>query len=83
MMPEMVLATPVPKIHSATKLKNAAHSTASRGDSTRVETMVAIELAASWNPLMTSNARAAAIVTTTTVETSMAAPTSARGSRPR
>jgi hypothetical protein len=31
----------------ATKLKNAAHKTAKEGDNTRVETTVAIELAAS------------------------------------
>ncbi len=47
-----VLATAVPKPNAATKLKNAAHSTAWPGVSTRVETTVAIELAASWNPLM-------------------------------
>ena len=52
-MPEpTVLATPVPKKNAATKLKNAAHATACSGDSTRVETTVAMELAASWNPLM-------------------------------
>ena len=44
-------ATCVPKTRNATKLKNAAHATADRGVRTRVETTVAIELAASWNPL--------------------------------
>ena len=48
----MVLATAVPKVKAATKLKKAAHMTALPGDSTRVETTVAIELAASWKPLM-------------------------------
>ena len=43
----MLPATCVSKTRNATKLKNAAHSTAMRGDSTRVETTVAIELAAS------------------------------------
>jgi hypothetical protein len=47
----MVDATASPNTTKATKLKNAAHTTAVRGDSTRVETTVAIELAASWNPL--------------------------------
>ncbi len=47
-----VLATAVPKVNAATKLKNAAQTTAWPGDSTRVETTVAIEFAASWNPLM-------------------------------
>src|SRR5262245_17407899 len=47
----MVAATLVPKTRKATKLKNAAHATAVRGESTRVDTTVAIELAASWKPL--------------------------------
>src|SRR5262249_1229986 len=52
-MPEpTVLATAVPKVNAATKLKNAAQTTALPGDSTRVDTTVAIELAASWKPLM-------------------------------
>ena len=34
------------------KLKNAAHTTACPGDRTRVDTIVAIEFAASWKPLM-------------------------------
>ena len=49
---EMLDATRVSKTRKATKLKKAAQSTATRGDSTRVDTTVAIELAASWNPLM-------------------------------
>ena len=43
----IVWATPVPNTNAATKLKNAAQMTALPGDSTRVETTVAIELAAS------------------------------------
>ena len=43
----IVVATAVPKPNAATKLKNAAHTTAHPGESTRVETTVAIELAAS------------------------------------
>ena len=46
----MVLATAVPNIKNATKLKNAAHHTAKRGDKTRVEITVETALAASWNP---------------------------------
>ncbi len=42
-----VLATAVPKVNAAMKLKNAAHTTAWPGVSTRVDTTVAIELAAS------------------------------------
>ena len=47
-----VFATAVPNPNAATKLKNAAHTTALPGDSTRVDTTVAIEFAASWKPLM-------------------------------
>ncbi len=47
-----VRATWTPNPNAATKLKKAAHATACMGVSTRVETTVAIELAASWNPLM-------------------------------
>ena len=47
-----VLATAVPKVKAATKLKNAAQMTALPGERTRVDTTVAIEFAASWNPLM-------------------------------
>src|SRR5438045_1999046 len=61
----IVLATFVPKTNAATKLKNAAQMTASFGESTRVETTVAMLLAASWNPLMKSNASAIRIVTMT------------------
>ncbi len=43
----IVLATAVPKVNAATKLKNAAQMTACPGESTRVDTTVAIELAAS------------------------------------
>ena len=61
----IVAATTVPNTRKATKLKNAAQITASRGDSTRVDTTVAIELAASWKPLTKSNARAMAMTMTT------------------
>ncbi len=42
-----VLATAVPNVKAAMKLKNAAQITALPGVSTRVETTVAIEFAAS------------------------------------
>jgi len=55
----MVLATPWSlKMKKALKLKNAAHITACAGVSTLVETMVAIELAESWNPFMKSKHKA-------------------------
>ena len=50
----MVLATAVPSRKAARKLKAAAQITASRGESTRVETTVAMLLAASWKPLKKS-----------------------------
>src|SRR5437867_4208687 len=54
----MVLATAVPNVKAATKLKNAAQITACAGERTRVETTVAIELAASGKPLVKSKERA-------------------------
>ena len=55
MMPlAMVLATCTPNMAKAMKLKNDAQMTAIRGDKARVLTTVAIELAASWNPLLKS-----------------------------
>src|SRR5207248_3098998 len=54
----MVSATLSGKTRNATKLKNAAQSTAARGLSTRVETTVATELAASWRPLRKSKVSA-------------------------
>src|SRR5438552_18937301 len=54
----IVLATAVPRKKAATKLKNAAQITASLGESTRVETTVAILLAASWMLFRKSKIRA-------------------------
>src|SRR5713101_6182466 len=53
----MVLATAVPKTKAAMKFQKAAHATARKGVSTRVETTVAIELAASCQPFENSNVR--------------------------
>ena len=57
----IVLATAWLKKRKAMKLKKAAQSTAICGLSTRVETTVAIELAASWRPFRKSNSRATPI----------------------
>jgi len=54
----IVFATCSPKTAKAMKLKNAAHMTAVRGFSTRVDTTVAIEFAASCSPFMKSNSSA-------------------------
>src|SRR5882724_6392669 len=59
-------------MNRAMKLNAAAHSTAILGDSTRVDTTVAIEFAASWNPLITSKINAVTIVTMTMAEMDMA-----------
>src|SRR5690348_18352682 len=62
MMPvPMVLATWRPNTANAMKLKNAAQNTAYCGRSTRVDTMVAIEFAASCSPLRKSNSNATPI----------------------
>ena len=50
----MVLATAVPNTKAAMKFQNAAQATARNGVSTRVETTVAMELAASCQPLENS-----------------------------
>src|SRR5689334_20839695 len=60
-----VAATCRPKNRKAMKLKNAAQITAICGLIAPVETIVAMELAASWKPFMKSKARA-----TTTRKTS-------------
>src|SRR5829696_6629458 len=60
-----VLATWVWKTRKAMKLKKAAQMTASCGVRTLVETTVAIELAASWKPLVKSNTSASATIATT------------------
>src|SRR5881397_1433889 len=54
----IVLATAVPNTKTAMKLNVAAQTTAADGDRTRVETTVAMEFAASWNPLTKSKASA-------------------------
>ena len=67
----MVVATAVPKIRKATKLKKAAQITAKRGDNTRVETTVAIELAASCRPLVKSKVKAIKIIKITKIKLSI------------
>ena len=60
-----VFATAVPKRNTAMKLNAAAQTTANPGERTRVDTTVAIELAASWNPLMKSKASATTMIAIT------------------
>src|SRR6266550_4034313 len=58
----IVFATAVPRNQAAMKLQNAASSTAFRGVRTRVETTVAMLLAASWKPFRKSKIRAVVMV---------------------
>jgi hypothetical protein len=69
-----VFATLTPKPKAAAKLKNAAHTTACSGVSTRVDTTVAIELAASWKPLMKSKTSATKTMKTMRESTAQAGP---------
>jgi hypothetical protein len=58
----IVFATFNGKIRKARKLHNVARLTADIGDSTFVETTVAMELAESWKPLIKSKSRTTPIV---------------------
>src|SRR6185436_15573303 len=60
----MVAATCRPKNRNAMKLKKAAQITAACGLIAPVETIVAMELAASWKPFMKSKASATTISVT-------------------
>src|SRR5438046_4950462 len=62
---EMVAATLSGKMIKAAKLKNAAQATAHHGLKTRVDTIVAIELAASCRPFKKSKVSANRISTHT------------------
>src|SRR5579859_6471603 len=64
----MVPATAVPKTKAAMKFQKAAHATARNGVSTRVETTVAMELAASCQPFENSNARVSAMTAASRVK---------------
>jgi hypothetical protein len=63
----IVVATCTPKNKNAIKLKKAAHSTAQCGLSNRVETIAAMELAASWKPFKKSKNNASPIVKITII----------------
>src|SRR6478736_4788764 len=63
--PPTALATATPPVNSAAKLKNAAQPTAASGLRTRVPTIVAMEFAESWNPLLKSKTNANAMMATT------------------
>src|SRR5829696_7178770 len=62
-----VVATAVPEI-APRKLSTPAISTAAPGGSTRVATMVAMALAASWKPLTNSNASPSTMISRSSVK---------------
>src|SRR3954470_15735781 len=65
MPPPTAFATATPPVNNAAKLKNAAQITAASGLSTRVPTIVAMEFAESWKPLLKSKMKAIAMIAMT------------------
>src|SRR6476659_2524206 len=63
--PPTAFATATPPVNSAAKLNVAAQNTAASGLRTRVPTIVAMEFAESWKPLMKSKKKATATIATT------------------
>src|SRR3954470_18932923 len=63
--PPTAFATATLPVNSARKLNVAAHTTAASGLRTRVPTIVAMEFAESWKPLMKSKKKAIATIATT------------------
>jgi hypothetical protein len=78
-----VCATAAPKNRKAMKLKNAAQTTAYCGRRTRVDTIVAMELAASCSPLRKSNRSATTISPIRTGRASVASMSSSAATRAR
>ena len=70
--PPTAFATATPPVNRAAKLKKAAHTTAARGLRTRVPTIVAMEFAESWKPLLKSNRKAIPMIAMTYQTTRMA-----------
>src|SRR6476469_2572157 len=63
--PPTAFATATLPVNSAAKLNVAAQNTAARGLRTRVPTIVAMEFAESWKPLLKSKTTANAMMATT------------------
>ena len=57
-MPVATVAATFSETNAPAKLKTAATTTAVRGESARVDTLVAIAFAVSWKPLVKSKKRA-------------------------
>ena len=69
-IPFAIVAATLSETNAPTKFMTAATRTAVRGDSARVETLVAIEFAVSWKPFVKSKNRATT-TTATSVRSSM------------
>ena len=63
--PPIALATASEPVNAAAKLNTAAQMTAASGLSTRVPTIVAMEFAESWKPLLKSKTNAIRTIATT------------------
>ena len=61
----IAFATSSPAVNAAAKFQNAAQITAASGLSTRVPTIVAMEFAESWKPLMKSKTNAISTIAAT------------------
>jgi hypothetical protein len=72
-IPVAIVAATSIETNAPRKLRTAALSTATRGESARVETLVAIEFAVSWKPLVKSKNRATA-TTVTSIRSTAACP---------
>ena len=70
-IPFAIVAATSRETNAPRKLRIAALITAARGDSARVETLVAIELAVSWKPFVKSK-KSATTTTATRVRSSTA-----------
>ncbi len=71
-IPFATVAATLKEMNAPTKLRIAAIATAFRGESARVETLVAIEFAVSWKPFVKSK-KSATTTTATRVTVTMAA----------
>ena len=63
-IPLATVAATLKEMNAPTKLRTAAIATAARGDSARVDTLVAIEFAVSWKPFVKSKNNATATTAT-------------------
>ena len=72
-IPFAIVAATSSETKAPTKLRIAALITAARGESARVETLVAIEFAVSWKPFVKSK-KSATATTATSVSSSTRAP---------